>query len=242
MTVAAAPGIVEEIRRRLDPTPVTNTREHPATARTARPRRRLGVPAAPGVDRDHPGRVRVRRGRVSCCSRPGSSTGTANGRRRTPRSTPPSRRRAVPVTDLLSTTGPPAQDVSWRVVTATGEFDPARQFYVRLRQDSAGQPVSEVIVPFRLASGQTLLVDRGYVVVRRRQPGRVRSRRCRPDRSPSPAGCSRSRSTRRTGPRPGRRPGGGLRDQLRLADGGRRRHGYLRRGPAPRSSCRATSS
>lgn len=70
---------------------------------------------------------------------------------------------AVPVTDMLTTTAPPPQDITWRVVTATGEFDPTRQFYVRLRQDSAGQPVSEVIVPFRLASGEILLVDRGYV-------------------------------------------------------------------------------
>jgi cytochrome oxidase assembly protein ShyY1 len=70
---------------------------------------------------------------------------------------------AVPVTDLLTTTGPPPQDVSWRVVTASGEFDQSRQFYVRLRQDSAGQPVSEVIAPFRLDSGESLLVDRGYV-------------------------------------------------------------------------------
>ena len=51
----------------------------------------------------------------------------------------------------------------WRVVTATGAFDPTRQVQVRLRQDSNGNPVSEVIAPFRLDSGQTLLVDRGYV-------------------------------------------------------------------------------
>ena len=49
------------------------------------------------------------------------------------------------------------------MVTATGEFDPTRQVQVRLRQDANGNPVSEVIAPFRLASGQTLLVDRGYV-------------------------------------------------------------------------------
>lgn len=69
----------------------------------------------------------------------------------------------VAVTDLLSTTAPPPQDVTWRVVTATGSFDQQRQVYVRLRQDSAGQPVSEIIVPFVLTTGQTLVVDRGYV-------------------------------------------------------------------------------
>jgi cytochrome oxidase assembly protein ShyY1 len=70
---------------------------------------------------------------------------------------------SVPVTDLLSVTAPPSPDISWRVVTATGEFDESRQVFVRLRQDAAGQPVSEVVVPFRLDSGESLLVDRGYV-------------------------------------------------------------------------------
>ncbi|MEP6561721.1 MAG: SURF1 family cytochrome oxidase biogenesis protein [Nakamurella sp.] len=70
---------------------------------------------------------------------------------------------AVPVTDLLSPAGQPAVDALWRVVTATGQFDPSRQVQVRLRQDSNGQPVSEVIAPFLLDNGETLLVDRGYV-------------------------------------------------------------------------------
>lgn len=69
----------------------------------------------------------------------------------------------VPVTDLMSVSAPPPPDISWRVVTATGVFDESRQVFVRLRQDAAGQPVSEVVVPFRLDSGETLLVDRGYV-------------------------------------------------------------------------------
>jgi cytochrome oxidase assembly protein ShyY1 len=70
---------------------------------------------------------------------------------------------AVPVTELLSATAQPGEDDLWRVVTATGRFDPSRQVQVRLRQDSNGQPVSEVIAPFRLDSGEMLLVDRGYV-------------------------------------------------------------------------------
>ena len=69
----------------------------------------------------------------------------------------------VPVGDLMSTTAQPLGDVAWRVVTATGAFDPTRQVQVRLRQDENGNPVSEVIAPFRLTSGETLLVDRGYV-------------------------------------------------------------------------------
>jgi len=70
---------------------------------------------------------------------------------------------AVPVTDLLSSSGRPPEDVSWRIVTATGQFVPEPQIQVRLRQDGQGQPVSEVIAIFELGDGRSLLVDRGYV-------------------------------------------------------------------------------
>ncbi|HEY5882847.1 MAG TPA: SURF1 family cytochrome oxidase biogenesis protein [Nakamurella sp.] len=70
---------------------------------------------------------------------------------------------AVPVLDPMSTTGQPPESALWHVVTATGRFDPARQVQVRLRQNAAGQPISEFVLPFRLASGETLLVDRGSV-------------------------------------------------------------------------------
>jgi len=69
----------------------------------------------------------------------------------------------VPVADLMNTAGQPPQSALWRVVTATGTFDGERQVQVRLRQDSNGNPVSEVVLPFRLDSGQLLLVDRGFV-------------------------------------------------------------------------------
>jgi cytochrome oxidase assembly protein ShyY1 len=69
----------------------------------------------------------------------------------------------VPVLDLMSTTGQPPESATWHVVTATGTFDPARQVLVRLRQNAAGHPISEVVLPFRLTTGQTLLVDRGSI-------------------------------------------------------------------------------
>ncbi len=69
----------------------------------------------------------------------------------------------IPVTELLSASAQPAQQVTWRVVGATGEFDATRQVQVRLRQDSNGQPVSEVITPFRMTDGRLLLIDRGTV-------------------------------------------------------------------------------
>lgn len=69
----------------------------------------------------------------------------------------------VPPADLMSTADEPSADAIWRPITTTGVFEPDRQVYVRLRQDSGGDPVSEVILPLRLADGRQLLVDRGYV-------------------------------------------------------------------------------
>ncbi len=141
---------------------MTNTREHPATAPDSRPRRRWAFLLRPGWIAI----ILAAFAFAAACflllspwQFDRNSERSAQNTAIDASITAP----AVPVTDLLSTTGPPPQDVSWRVVTATGEFDPARQLYVRLRQDSAGQPVSEVIAPFRLDSGETLLVDRGYV-------------------------------------------------------------------------------
>lgn len=67
----------------------------------------------------------------------------------------------VPVDQHLSTTQQPDERSIWQPVTATGTFLPDRQFYVRLRQDDNGYPVSEIVLPMRLADGTVLLVDRG---------------------------------------------------------------------------------
>jgi cytochrome oxidase assembly protein ShyY1 len=69
----------------------------------------------------------------------------------------------VPVSELMSPSAQPSEAALGRVVTATGTFDGSRQVQVRLRQSSAGQPISEVVLPFRLTTGETLLVDRGSV-------------------------------------------------------------------------------
>ncbi len=68
----------------------------------------------------------------------------------------------VPVRQLLSTDAEPAAHEAYQPVTATGVFDPDHTYYVRLRQDNGGNPVSEVVLPMRLADGTILLVDRGY--------------------------------------------------------------------------------
>ena len=67
----------------------------------------------------------------------------------------------VPVDQYLSTTNEPAEKSFWQPVTATGTFLPDRMYYVRLRQDAGGNPVSEVVLPMRLTDGTVLLVDRG---------------------------------------------------------------------------------
>jgi cytochrome oxidase assembly protein ShyY1 len=67
----------------------------------------------------------------------------------------------VPLEKYLSTARQPAEESVWQPVTATGTFLPDRMFYVRLRQDDGGNPVSEVVLPMRLTDGTVLLVDRG---------------------------------------------------------------------------------
>ncbi len=68
----------------------------------------------------------------------------------------------VPVQQYLSTDREPDLNAVWKPVTATGVLDPDHVYYVRLRQDDQGNPVSEVVLPMRLTDGTVLLVDRGY--------------------------------------------------------------------------------
>jgi cytochrome oxidase assembly protein ShyY1 len=69
----------------------------------------------------------------------------------------------VPVTELLHADAQPDAAATWRVATATGTFVPDQQAYVRLRQAS-GQDAREIVLPFRLADGTVVLVDRGYLL------------------------------------------------------------------------------
>jgi cytochrome oxidase assembly protein ShyY1 len=79
---------------------------------------------------------------------------------------------AVPVADLLPIGSQPAPDSTWRSVTAEGTFIPERQVYVRLRQ-AYSQDASEVVVPFRVSDGSTVLVDRGYALATDLSAGRL---------------------------------------------------------------------
>lgn len=57
------------------------------------------------------------------------------------------------------------KDLTWRTVTATGQYDPAHEFVVRKRTDSSGDKIGYfVITPLVLADGAgTVLVNRGWV-------------------------------------------------------------------------------
>ncbi|MGH3678418.1 MAG: SURF1 family cytochrome oxidase biogenesis protein [Mycobacterium sp.] len=68
----------------------------------------------------------------------------------------------VAVTSLLPQQNSSAPDEQWQRVTATGRYLPDAQVLARLRVVDA-EPAFEVLVPFAVDGGPTVLVDRGYV-------------------------------------------------------------------------------
>jgi cytochrome oxidase assembly protein ShyY1 len=68
----------------------------------------------------------------------------------------------VPLTTLLPGQDSSAPDAQWRRVTATGHYRREAQVLARLRV-IGGDPAFEVLVPFVVDGGPTVLVDRGYV-------------------------------------------------------------------------------
>jgi cytochrome oxidase assembly protein ShyY1 len=68
----------------------------------------------------------------------------------------------VPVTSILPHQDSAAPDDSWTRVTATGRYLPEGQVLARLRSVD-GEAAFEVLVPFAVDGGPTVLVNRGYV-------------------------------------------------------------------------------
>jgi cytochrome oxidase assembly protein ShyY1 len=68
----------------------------------------------------------------------------------------------VALTTLLPHQDSSAPDGQWRRVTATGHYLPDKQLVARLRV-AEGDPAMEVLLPFVVDGGPTVLVDRGYV-------------------------------------------------------------------------------
>lgn len=71
-----------------------------------------------------------------------------------------------------------ATDSEWKQVELRGSYDTAQTRVVRNRPNS-GQPGYEVVVPFRLDAGQTVIVDRGWLPIGNKEAGR-------PDSIPAP--------------------------------------------------------
>lgn len=68
----------------------------------------------------------------------------------------------VSLTSVLPQQDSSAPDEQWQRVTATGHYLPDRQLLARLRVID-GDPAFEVLVPFVVDDGPTVLVDRGWV-------------------------------------------------------------------------------
>ena len=68
----------------------------------------------------------------------------------------------VPLKTLLPQQDSSAPDAQWRKVTATGHYLADKQLLARLRV-ADGDPALEVLLPFVVDGGPTVLVDRGYV-------------------------------------------------------------------------------
>ncbi|MFI8565150.1 SURF1 family protein [Rhodococcus sp. NPDC078407] len=68
----------------------------------------------------------------------------------------------VPISDILTADGISPDD-EWRRVIATGSYLPDSEALVRLRSIRQ-QPAYEVITPFVIDGGPTVLVNRGYVL------------------------------------------------------------------------------
>ena len=68
----------------------------------------------------------------------------------------------VPLTTVLPHQDSSAPDEQWQRVTATGRYLNHAQVLARLRLVD-GDPAFEVLVPFAVDGGPTVLVDRGYV-------------------------------------------------------------------------------
>ncbi len=69
---------------------------------------------------------------------------------------------AVPLRQLLPAGVEPPRAQEWREVTMTGRYLPAGETVARLRQVN-DQPADEILTPFTVDGGRTVLVDRGWV-------------------------------------------------------------------------------
>ncbi len=67
-----------------------------------------------------------------------------------------------PLRDVLAANTAPTQSIEWRQVVITGHYLSNAELIVRLRTVQ-GEPAYEVLAPFQLIDGSTMLVNRGYL-------------------------------------------------------------------------------
>ena len=68
----------------------------------------------------------------------------------------------TPVDQVLRRGSDPPDTDSYKVVSATGTYDPAKTVIVRYQTNDKGQPGADAVVPLVTSSGTALLVDRGW--------------------------------------------------------------------------------
>ncbi len=71
----------------------------------------------------------------------------------------------APVDAVLTRAEAVDEDQEWRQVTATGTYDTDNTIIVRYRSGPSGEPGVDVVVPLVTASGNTLVVDRGFLQI-----------------------------------------------------------------------------
>ncbi|MDO5511401.1 SURF1 family protein [Corynebacterium sp.] len=69
----------------------------------------------------------------------------------------------VPVTEVFGSGGELAADDEWRRVTLQGEYLPGDEVLLRMRPVDSS-PAFHALTPFRLTTGETFLVNRGFTV------------------------------------------------------------------------------
>jgi cytochrome oxidase assembly protein ShyY1 len=84
----------------------------------------------------------------------------------------------VPFADVRDQFSSLDEDREWTQVELRGSYDAGGQRIVRNRPLN-GQPGYEVVVPFRLDTGETVVIDRGWLPIGNNNPGR-------PDSVPAP--------------------------------------------------------
>ncbi|WP_323793807.1 SURF1 family protein [Nocardioides sp.] len=74
-------------------------------------------------------------------------------------------REPAPVDSVLEPGAAVAEDDEWRLVEASGTYDVANTVIVRYRSGPSGEPGVDVVVPLVTESGDTLVVDRGFLAI-----------------------------------------------------------------------------